>query len=92
MIIYICYSSLSEVSDEERKRRVEKLNSSYDSGDEIHIWIKQINVFLNEIILILESWGCKFSSVKSGKPLYDVLIDDNTDKSNHFFQSLRKDK
>lgn len=86
MIIYICYSILSEVSEDERKKRVEKLNSLYSSGNEIHVWIQDNDVFLHEIILKLESWNCKFNYVKSGKPIYDVLIDDKTDNCNHFFE------
>jgi len=77
------------VDDDERKRRIIKLNFLYLHGNEIHVWIQDEEVFLHQIVKKLEIWNCKFNYVKRGKPDYDILIDDKTDNCNHFFNSLK---
>lgn len=95
MRIYIDYKLLfypeTDVDTGEEKRvpyvdRIEKLNGLMDNGNEIHIWLEDTTAFLHEVIISLESWGCRFMYVKLGKPEYDMIIDENCMNAKTFFK------
>lgn len=83
----------SEASDYRNSKpygdRIEKVNNLYDQGHEIHYWtarggnsgIDWTEFTINQ----LKEWGCKFHSVKTGKPVYDVWVDDKATHSSDFF-------
>lgn len=60
--------------------RIDKINSLYDEGHEIHYWTargmatnRNFSKLTKQQLL---KWGCKFHSVRMKKPTYDVWIDD----------------
>jgi len=81
MIIYVDYKII-----EVDKNRIEKLNKLYEEGNEIHVWIEDTTLFLSPILEKLEKWGCKFNYVKLGKPNYDLIIDEKSEKTSRFFK------
>jgi len=60
--------------------RISYLNSLYDNDNEIHYWTARgSNSGLDWLELTtnqLKQWNVKYTSVKVGKPAYDVWIDD----------------
>ena len=65
-------------------------NKLYDSGNEVHYWTargaKSGLKWDEYTVHQLEKWGVKYTSIKTGKPHYDVWIDDkaiNVDDINH---------
>lgn len=70
--------------------RIERINALYDAGHEIHYWTARGTSsgidWLPHTRIQLESWGCKFHSVKVGKPSYDVWIDDKAIYSEDYFK------
>ena len=60
--------------------RIDKINALYDEGHEIHYWTARGMATNRDFTKLtsaqLVQWGCKFHSVKMGKPSYDVWIDD----------------
>lgn len=83
MIIYLSYSVLRD--EEKREERIKRLNEYYENGSQIHVWIEDTSLFLHTVVQELDEWGCKFNYVKLGKPVYDILIDDNSYGSDLFF-------
>lgn len=69
--------------------RIHQLNKLYDDGHEIHYWTARgSGSGLNWKELTtnqLERWGCKYHSLKLGKPSYDVWIDDKSEHPASFF-------
>ena len=69
--------------------RIEKINFLYDQGNEINYWTARggksgIDWFeVTEKQLI--EWGCKYHSLKMGKPSYDVWIDDLAINADEYF-------
>ena len=70
--------------------RIQKINELYDAGHEIHYWtargsnsgVDWLELTLNQ----LASWGCKYTSAKTGKPAYDVWIDDKAINAEQYFK------
>lgn len=71
------------------KDRIEKLNKLFDEGNEIHYWTARGTItgldWRDLTKNQLTSWGCKYSSVKLGKPYYDLFIDDKNINSENYF-------
>jgi len=78
------YKNASPITD-----RINKINSLYDKGCEIVYWTARGTVTgENHLILSndqLIKWGCKFHKLKTGKPHYDLFIDDKNINSEKFF-------
>jgi len=83
MIFFFDYKIL--VDEEKIQKRIEKINSLYDSGNQIHFWVENDDIFLHKILEFLEEKRCKFTCIKRGKPYYDILVDDKTEKVENFF-------
>jgi hypothetical protein len=68
--------------------RISYLNSLYEAGNEIHYWTARgSNSGLNWLELTvsqLKQWNVKYTSVKVGKPAYDVWIDDKAFNANTY--------
>lgn len=71
------------------EQRIEKINKLYEAGHEIHYWTARgSNSGIDHSILTkaqLDRWGCKYTSVKTGKPSYDIWIDDKAINDGEFF-------
>mgnify|MGYP003653967551 FL=1 len=70
--------------------RIEHFNMLYDAGNEIHYWTARGSVTgknWDELTLMqLNNWGVKYSSVKTGKPAYDIWIDDKAFNVGTYFK------
>lgn len=60
--------------------RISHFNKLYDEGNEIHYWTARGgNSGLDWTELTMKQiseWGAKFTTCKTGKPSYDVWVDD----------------
>jgi len=69
--------------------RIHKINDLFNMGHEVHYWTARGTSsgidWLQFTIDQLDSWGCKYHSVKVGKPSYDVWIDDKAINSEVYF-------
>ena len=71
------------------KDRISKINKLYDEGNTIVYWtargtktgINWFHVTLNQ----LNTWGCRFTELRLGKPNYDLFIDDKNINSENYF-------
>jgi len=99
MIIYvdiddtICYNDTNDktnyVNAKPYNNRIKKINKLYDEGHYIVYWTARGTVtgiyWFTTTYKQLKKWGCKFHSLKMGKPAYDLFIDDKNINSNDFF-------
>ena len=65
-----------------RQKQIDKINKLYDEGNTIIYWtargtVTQID-WLNLVKNQLTSWGCKYHDFRTGKPQYDLWIDDKS--------------
>lgn len=69
--------------------RIEKINGLFDQGHEVHYWTARggrTGKDWSELTKKqLDDWGCKYTSLKMGKPSYDVWIDDLATNAKDFF-------
>ena len=69
--------------------RIEKINGLFDQGHEVHYWTARGGRTGKDWSGLtkqqLNDWGCKYTSLKMGKPSYDVWIDDLAINANNFF-------
>ena len=73
-------------------KRISKINSLFDKGNEIVYWTARGTCSRNDWMLTtydqLKKWGAKFTTLKMGKPSYDLFIDDKAIFSETYFSSL----
>lgn len=69
--------------------RIEHLNGLMDSGHEVHYWTARGSVsgkdWTDLTRLQLQQWGVKYSSLRLGKPAYDIWVDDKATHADLFF-------
>ena len=71
--------------------RIAHFNKLYDEGNEIHYWTargtstKEYEKKLTLTKKQLADWGVKYTTLKVGKPAYDVWIDDKAWNVNNYF-------
>jgi hypothetical protein len=69
--------------------RIEKINRLFEEGHEVHYWTARggrTGKDWSELTKQqLDEWGCKYTSLKMGKPSYDVWIDDLATNAKDFF-------
>ena len=60
--------------------RIAKVNKLYDEGHTITYWTARGNSSKQNLMGLtmkqLESWGCRYHSIKLGKPSFDLFVDD----------------
>jgi hypothetical protein len=70
--------------------RISHFNMLYDAGNEIHYWTARGGVsgkdWTELTIQQLNDWGVKYTSVSTGKPVYDVWIDDKAFNVGTYFK------
>ena len=70
--------------------RIKHFNMLYDAGNEIHYWTSRGAVSgknWDEFTLTqLDDWGVKYTTVKTGKPSYDIWIDDKAFNIGTYFK------
>ena len=71
------------------KYRIDYMNSLFDAGHEIHYWTARgghSNIDWTDLTTEqLNDWGVKYTSLKMGKPSFDVFIDDKAFNDKAFF-------
>jgi hypothetical protein len=71
--------------------RIQYFNMLYDAGQEIHYWTARggnTGKDWSELTLKqLAEWGVKYTTAKTGKPSYDVWVDDKAHNVNLYFYS-----
>lgn len=71
--------------------RIEKINQLYDAGHTIIYWTARggrTGIIWDDLTeKQLKLWGCKYHSYYSGKPSYDIWIDDKAISDKDFFAS-----
>ena len=70
--------------------RIGHFNMLYDAGNEVHYWTARGTVtgkdWCELTLTQLNDWGVKYSSVKTGKPAYDIWIDDKAFNVGTYFK------
>lgn len=70
--------------------RIEKINKLYEEGHTIIYWTARGNTtgidWSDFTKKQLQAWGCKYHSMSTGKPSYDVWIDDKAVSDKEFFR------
>lgn len=60
--------------------RIDKVNALYEQGHNITYWTSRGNTsgddYLNLTARQLAAWGCKYHTLKMGKPSFDLFVDD----------------
>ena len=73
--------------------RIDKVNKLYDDGHTIHYWTargaRSGEDWTGFTKAQLQSWGVKFTTIKLGKPHYDIWIDDKAQNGNEYFRNKR---
>jgi hypothetical protein len=72
--------------------RITHFNNLYDQGHEIHYWtargsasgIDQTELTMQQ----LAQWGVKYTTAATGKPVYDIWIDDKATNVDTYFENL----
>jgi len=68
--------------------KIKKVNDLFDEGHTIHYWTARggiTGIDWSELTAKqLDDWGCKYHSFRTGKPAYDVWIDDKAINSRDF--------
>jgi len=72
------------------QERIDHFNKLFEEGHEIHYWtarggnsgIDQTEFSIQQ----LKEWGVKYTSFSTGKPLYDIWIDDKAVNVEHYFK------
>ena len=69
--------------------RIEHFNKLHDTGNEIHYWtargMESGVDYYDLTIRQLKDWGVKHTSIKLGKPHYDIWIDDKAQNVEAYF-------
>ena len=70
--------------------RIEHFNMLYSAGNEIHYWTARganTGKKWDELTFKqLNDWGVKYTSAKTGKPAYDIWIDDKAFNVGTYFK------
>lgn len=70
--------------------RIEHFNKLYESGNEIHYWTARGSSSGKNWVELthtqLKNWGAKYTSLKLGKPTYDIWIDDKAINVEEYFK------
>ena len=75
--------------------RIKQFNELYDHGNEVHYWTARggnSGIDWSELTeRQLKEWGVKYTSLKLGKPVYDLWIDDKAMNVDSYFSHTRGD-
>jgi CMP-N,N'-diacetyllegionaminic acid synthase len=87
----ICYTNDSNYEKSEPDLdRIAHFNKLFDEGHDIHYWTARGAVsgkdWQDFTMKQLKGWGVKFTSVRFGKPHYDIWIDDKAINDKEYFK------
>jgi hypothetical protein len=70
-------------------KRIEHINGLHDKGDVVIYWTARGTGTDKDWMVLtynqLDKWGCRYHQLKSGKPVYDLLIEDKNMDSDVYF-------
>jgi hypothetical protein len=70
--------------------RIKHFNNLYNAGNEIHYWTARGSNsgkdWLELTLQQLNDWGVKYTTAQTGKPAYDVWIDDKAFNVGTYFK------
>lgn len=73
-------------------RRINHVNKLHDLGNRIIIFTARGSTSQRDLFefttLQLKSWGLKFDELVTGKPHFDILVDDKAVSELHYFQGV----
>ena len=86
----ICTTIGSNYKDSTPLRgRIQYMNDLYDTGHEVHYWTARGGHSGTDWLKFTEEqlkyWGVQYTSVNTGKPSYDIFIDDKAFNDKEFF-------
>ena len=85
----ICISSLDYNTATPLTPRIAKINELFTQGNKIVYWTARGTKTGIDWYKItetqLQSWGCKYTELRMGKPVYDLFIDDKNINSETLF-------
>lgn len=71
-------------------KRIDYFNKLYDMGNEIHYWTARGSGsgkdWKDVTLQQLTDWGVKYNTANTGKPSYDIWIDDKALNADEFFK------
>jgi hypothetical protein len=87
----ICTPTNSDYANAEPYlQRIKYFNMLYDAGNEIHYWTARGSNsgkdWLQLTLKQLSDWGVKYTTAKTGKPAYDIWIDDKAFNIGTYFK------
>jgi hypothetical protein len=87
----ICHTENSDYQNSVPiQHRIEYMNKLFDNGDELHYYTARGSVSGKDHTAFteqqLKDWGVKYTTVNTGKPHYDVWIDDKAINADTFFK------
>ena len=90
----ICYTTGSNYEESRPiQERIDHFNKLYEDGHEINYWTargsKSGTDWYGFTKAQLLSWGVIFTTLKLGKPHYDILIDDKAQNDKEYFRNKR---
>lgn len=72
--------------------RIAFFNQLYDAGYEVHYWTARGSVSKKDWTELtlnqLKEWGVKYTTANTGKPAYDIWIDDKAFNANQLFSKV----
>ena len=75
--------------------RINHFNMLYDWGNEIHYWTARGGNSGKDWSSLtekqLKEWGCRYTSLKTGKPPYDWWIDDKAMNADLYFSGPHRE-
>ena len=66
--------------------RITKVNSLYSTGNRIIYWTARDTAWHAITLQQLETAGCLFHEFRTGKPHYDIWVDDKALNASEFFK------
>jgi len=87
----ICYTVNSNYEESQPRRdRIEHLNGLYDAGNEIHYYTARGGNSGTDwqefTVRQLMNWGVRATTIKTGKQVYDIWVDDKAINDREYFK------
>jgi hypothetical protein len=69
--------------------RIQEVNKLYEDGHTVVYWTARGTGSGTDLYALtlkqLKGWGCKFTTLKTGKPVYDLFVEDRSMHPDNFF-------
>ena len=87
----ICYTVNSNYEESQPRRdRIEHFNKLFDAGNEIHYYTARGGTSGKDwqefTVRQLMGWGVRATTIKTGKQVYDIWVDDKAINDREYFK------